>query len=123
MRRADDVEAARLGVEHDVVDTRLEQLGGQLPGRLDDHAGGLLGRDAADLGRLRAERAGAPLHLVRVSLDDAHRLDGQPEPVGDDHRERRLVPLAVRERAGAEDRLALRRDLDGPELGLHERRS
>ena len=45
---------------------------------------------------------------------------GRPEPIGDDHRERRLVPLAVREGARAEDRLALRRDLDGPELGLDE---
>ena len=45
---------------------------------------------------------------------------GRPEPVGDDHRERRLVPLPVRERARAEDRPAVRRDLDVAELRLDE---
>ena len=89
------MEAAGVGVEHDVVDVRLELLGGQLPGALGDLVRRLLGRDPADLGRLRAVRADALAHLVGVSLDDPHRLDRQAQPVGDDHRERRLVPLPV----------------------------
>jgi len=40
--------------------------------------------------------------------------------VRDDHRERRLVSLPVRERARAQDRLAVRSDLDVTELALGE---
>ncbi len=118
--RADHVEAAGAHVEHDVVDVRLELLSGQLARALGHPMRRLRGRDAADLGRLRAVRAHTLPHLVGVSLDDAHRFEREPEPVRDDHRERRLVPLSVRERSGAQDGLAFGRDLDRPELRLHQ---
>ena len=50
--------------------------------------------------------------VVGVALDDRDLLDREPEPLGRDHREGRLVPLAVRERAGVHDRAAVGGDLD-----------
>src|SRR5207302_1294468 len=98
--------------------TGLELLGGQALGDLDDLFGGLAGRDAADLRRLGAVCAGAPRNDVGVSLQHRDLLDRDPETLRGDHRERRLVALALRQRAGLDDRLAACRDLDGPELGL-----
>jgi hypothetical protein len=59
--------------------------------------------------------------FVRVALVHRDLLERQPEPVRDDHREAGLVPLAVGERAGADDRLANPGDLDLAELALAER--
>ena len=108
----------RAEVEHHVGRARLEVVGGEILRLLDDRVGRQPAADAADLRRLRAERPGALRDLVRVALDDRDPLDREPEPLGGDHRERRLVALAVRERARAQDRAAVRRDLDLAELGL-----
>ena len=78
----------------------------------------LPGRHAADLGRLRAVRAGAARDRVGVALHHGHLVDREAEPVGDDLRERGLVALALGERPGADDRLAVGGDLDRPELLL-----
>ena len=56
--------------------------------------------------------------IVGVARDDGDRVEVEPELVGDDLRVRRLVALPVGERAGAEDRAAVGRDLDRAELGL-----
>ena len=50
-------------------------------------------------------------------------LEREAEPLGGDHGERRLVSLAVRERAGADDRLAVGGDLDLAVLLLGATRS
>ena len=91
-------------------------LGREVLADLDHLLGGLAGGRAADLGRLRAVRAGAAGDGVRVALDHGDLLDRDPEALGRDLRERRLVALALRERAGLDDRLAVGGDLDRAEL-------
>ena len=118
LRRAGDVEAAAVEVEDHVLGAGLELVGRQLPGLVDQRLRGLAGRGAADLGRLGAVGAGAARDGVGVALEHRDLLDRDPEPVGDDLRERRLVALALREGAGADDRLAVGVDLHGAVLGL-----
>ena len=116
--RAGDVEAAAVRVEHDVVGARLEVVGRELLRLLDDLVGRQPRRRAADLGRLRAVRAGALRRLVGVALDDGDRSTGRPSRSAAIIAKRGLVALAVRERAGAHDRAAVRGDLDLAELRL-----
>ena len=117
--RAGDVEAAELEVEHHVLGARPRARRRPAPWRA---------RPAPRRpGRRRRRRSGStwtrrcrcraatasvsPLITVIFSI-------GRPMPLGDDLRERRLVTLALGEGAGADDRLAVGRDLDRAELGL-----
>ena len=53
---------------------------------------------------------------VGVAVDEADAIDGDPGLVVDEHGERRLVTLAVGERAGPHGGRAVVVDLDGTEL-------
>ena len=109
---------ARPCIEHHVGAARLEVVGGQILRLLDDGVGREPPRDSADLGRLRAEGPGSLWHVVRVALAYGDPVDRDAQFLGSDHRERRLVALAVRERPSAQDRATVLRDLDLAELGL-----
>src|SRR5262249_58705673 len=101
-----------------VVDARLELVGGELLGALHQHLGGLAGGGAADLGGLGSVRPGTAGDNVGVALDDGDLVHGDPDPLGDDLRERRLVTLALGQRAGADDRLTIGGYVHSAELGL-----
>ena len=62
----------------------------------DDQIRCLDGRAAAPDHRARGERADAVRHPIGVALDDAHRLEGNAESLGDHLGEDGLVPLALR---------------------------
>ena len=78
--------------------------------------GRLVHRRAAELQRARAAGAAAAADEVGVAVDEPDPVDRDAGLVADDHRERRLVALAVGGRAGAHRRRAVVVDLDGAEL-------
>ena len=86
--------------ELDVGDARLEQMGGDLLALVDDLVDRLVDRRAADRRRARAVGAHAERDAVGVAVDDLDVLDRDAEPLDDELREGRLVPLAVAVRAG-----------------------
>ena len=96
----------------DVVLGCLEQVGGDLLAFGDDLVERLHDRRAADRDRARAVGAHAEEHLRRVAVHDLHLLHAKTEPVGDHLREGRLVPLAVRMRAGEHRHRACRMHAD-----------
>ena len=73
-------------------------------------------RHAADLGRLRAVRAGPARDRVGVAGDHRHLLERHAQPLSRDLRERGLVTLPVGEGPGLDDRVAVGRDLDRAEF-------
>jgi hypothetical protein len=77
--RAGHMEATRIEVQHHVLGARLELLGGQPLGDLDEVLRGLGRGHPADLGRLRAIRAGAPRDHVGVACDHGDALQRQPQ--------------------------------------------
>ena len=78
--------------------------------------GGLVDGRAAELQRPRAAGAAARGDEVGVAVDEADALDRDAGLVVDEHGERRLVALAVGERAGPHGGRAVVVDLDGAEL-------
>ena len=110
-------------VEHDVVDGRLQQVGGPLAGRVDQ------------LGRWRSATAAPPSCTERdPTVSPPERttsvspwthldlVDRHAGAVGHDHRPRGVVALAVRRRAAAHPEPAAVEQLDGAELGARARR-
>jgi len=97
--RAFDVELAAF--EHDVLFGRLEGMGGDLLGLVDDLLRGHLDRHPADGQRARpvgpVAEGGA---LAGVAVLDLDLVVGDAQGVGHDLAERGLVPLAVRVGAG-----------------------
>ena len=90
----------------EVVLGHLELVGDD-PLRLRDHLlGGVVEGDSADGETAAPVRVQPELHHRGVAVDHLDLLDRDPEPVGDDLRERRHVALPVRR--GADQ------DLDGP---------
>ena len=69
---------------------------------------------AAELQRARAAGAAAAADQVGVDRDEADPLDRDAGLGADDHRERRLVPLAVGRGAGHDGRRAVVVDLTAP---------
>ena len=84
----------------DVALRRLHQVRGDLLALGDDLVQRLHDRGAADGDRARAVGAHAEQDLRGVAVHDVDVLDRQAEAVGDHLRERGLVALAVRVRAG-----------------------
>ena len=121
-RHAGDADRAGVGVDDDVGDVGLEQVGGEALGLLDEQLGGLVDGRAAELQRPRAARAAAGRDEVGVAVDEADAVDRDAGLVVDDHGERRLVALAVGERAGAHGGRAVVVHLDGAELAWPRRR-
>ena len=115
-RHAGDADRAGVGVDDDVGDVGLEQVGGEPLGLLDEQLGRLVDGRAAELQRARAAGAAAGRDEVGVAVDEADAVDRDAGLVVDDHGERRLVALAVGERAGAHGGRAVVVDLDGAEL-------
>ena len=77
---------------------------------------------AAELQRPRTAGAAAAADEVGVALHEADPLDRDAGLVADDHRERGLVALSVRGRAGPHRGRAVVVDLDGAELAGCRRR-
>ena len=81
---------------------------------LGDHLlGGVVERDAADGEAATAVRVEAELHGGRVAVDDLDLVDGDPDPLGDDLREGRHVPLPVRRGADQDLNGSGRKAADG----------
>src|SRR5262249_5719365 len=78
----------------------LQHLGRDAPALVAHHRGGLYERAAAQRGAAAAEGAEALGAAACVAVDHGHVLGRDAERVGHDLRERRLVALAVRARAG-----------------------
>ena len=95
---ARDLELA--AVVLDVGFRRLQQVRRDLPALGDDLVERLDDGGAAHGDRARAVGAHAEQDLRGIAVHDRHVVDRQAEPVGDHLRERGLVPLAVRMRAG-----------------------
>ena len=79
---------------------RFEQRRGELRHLRLHLAAGHVQRRAADGLRAAAEGADALLHDAGVAVQDRDVLDRHAELIGEHLRERRLVALAVRRRAG-----------------------
>src|SRR5262249_48012555 len=90
----------------------FERFGGDPPPLLDDHVGGAPDRGAAHISRARAAMPAAERDYVGIALHEADHVVRQAEPVGEDLRKSRLVPLADRLRAGGQRSRAVRREAD-----------
>ena len=99
-------------VEADVGLGGFERLGGDAGALLDDDVGGAPDRGAAHIGRARAAVPAADRDQVGVALHEADALVRHAEPLGEDLRERRLVPLADRLGAGDQRHGAVRLEAD-----------
>ena len=127
--RAFDEELSAL-VRH-VLLVGLEQVRGDLLRLLLDLLGRHVDRRCADGTAAAAVAAHPERHLAGVAVDDVDVVDRNLQFVGDDLRERRLVALAVRMRAGEDRHLPGRMDADvralvqarlRPERARHRRR-
>ena len=116
-RDAGDADRAGVGVDDDVGDVGLEQVGGELawPCRPAPRSPGARPsrRAAASASRRCRRRVGTRSVSPSTSADAVDRDAGL---VADEHGERRLVALAVGERAGPHGGRAVVVDLDGAEL-------
>ena len=92
----------------DVGGVGLHEMGRETLAALDDLVRGGAQRAAADHHAARGVGAATDCDLVGVGLREMDLLFGHAEPVGDHLRIARLVPLAVRQRAG-DDRQFTRR--------------
>ena len=86
----------RAAGEDDVLGARFHQLRRDAPAALDDRLGRERHPHARDGRGTRAARPASGTHHVAVPLQDLHGVEGHPEPVGGDLRERRLVAVAAR---------------------------
>ena len=111
-RSTGDVERTAADVEHDVGDIGLEQAGGDAFGLLDQTDRRLVHGDAALLQRARAHRAGSDRRQVGVAPHEREVVDVDAGLGAGDRRPRRVVPLAVRRRAGEDRARAVVVDLD-----------
>ena len=109
-RRALDADHAVL--EDDVVFAGFEHRRGELRHLLLHLAAGEMQRRAGDRLRAAAEGADALLHDAGVAVQDRDVLDRHAELIGQHLRERRLVALAVRRRAGRRGNAAVALDRD-----------
>ena len=107
------MEAAAAGVEHDVGDVRLEQLGRPLAGGLDEQGRRPGDRGAAELDGAGPDRESAGPDEVGVAMDDMDPLQRDARAVGDDHRPRRVVALSERCRSAAHEQVAVIGELHG----------
>ena len=94
----------------EVVGVRLELVGGDLLGLVDHLVARHGDGDAADGQRPRAVGVEAERRDRRVAVQHVDVVGADAELVGDDHRPRRLVPLAVRRGAGDDLHLGRRQD-------------
>ena len=104
--------------ELDVLGRGLEVVRGDLLGLVDQLHGRAGDRLAADGQRARAVGAEAERAGAGVAVDDVDHVGRDPEPVGDDLRERRVQALAVRRGARVDGRRAGR--VHAHERGLVE---
>ena len=107
---AGDAELAVL--ELDVVLARFEQVRGDLLALGDHLVDGFHDRGAADGERTAAVRAHPEQHLRRVAVLDVDIGHRNAKTIGGDLRERRLVALPMRMRAGEDRHLSGRMDTD-----------
>ena len=84
----------------DIVRSHFEQFRRERARALHEQVGGAEDRAPADLQRPGAHRALAPRDEPGVRVPDRHGSDRDAEPVGHDLRERGLVALTLRARAG-----------------------
>ncbi len=95
-RRARHVEGAGRGVEHHVVERRLEAVGRDPAGPGDGVDGRTVDGRPAELQRARAEGPHAGGHPVGVAVDDGDPLQRDARHLGHDHGPGGLVALPVR---------------------------
>jgi hypothetical protein len=113
-----DVEAPTpVEVDHHVPGARLQEVGGDLPGPLDEEV-----RSRGDGGTGLLHGAGpagdaALRDHVGVAVDHPDALHGDARAVGDEHGPRRVVALAVGVGAGADEGGAVGQELDAAVLG------
>ena len=110
-RHAGHAEAAVVG-QHDVGLVRFEPRGCDRRRARQHLCGRGVDRRAPELERARATGAATARDESGVGLDVADVRQGEPEAVGDDHGERRGVPLAVGRGARAHGRRAVLVHLD-----------
>ena len=103
---AGDADTAVVG-DHDVVGVRLEHRGRDLAGAREHRLRRVEDRATAELERTRTTGTAAGGHRGRVGLHERDPFERDAEPVGDDHRERRGVALAVRRRPDVNGRGAV----------------
>ena len=100
----------RVGVEHDVVGRRLEQVGGPLAGERRRSLPVALAIAAPPICTEREPPVRPPdAHQVGVAVDDLDVVDRHARAVGHDHRPGGVVALAERRRTAAHAHAALRR--------------
>jgi hypothetical protein len=99
-------------VEHDVVGVGLEQVGGQLPGPVDQLHRRLVHRGAAQLQGARAHGAVAALDQVGVAVDHPDLLDGDAQLLAGHHGERGVQALPVGRGPGVDGGGPVGADLD-----------
>ncbi|CAB4899311.1 unannotated protein [freshwater metagenome] len=111
-----DVEGTRTAVEHDVVDVRLEQIGGETTRSIDERLGGDLHCRTTDLQRPRSAGATTARDEVGVAVDEPNVFHRDAGEVARDHRPRGGVALTVRRRSGAHRCRTIGMHFDRPEL-------
>ena len=87
------------GIEHDILDCRLQHVGRDRLRLLDHQLGGAAHDDPRHAHRARRMRPAAFRDDVGVAGHQANAVEGHPEPVGDALGEGGLVPLPARQRA------------------------
>ena len=92
-------------------------VGGDVARPFEHRGRGVRHRSAAELQRTRPAGTAAARDVRGVGLHEADALHRDAETVGDDHRERRRMPLPVRRRADADRRAAVVVDRDRRVLG------